>query len=85
MITTFKPLQIVAAVLMALMLAVAPFPATAGDLLVYTALEDDEIPRYLALLFILPLGRPRGLQWPSFWPKRTIPRRTWSGAPRPPA
>lgn len=50
MITTFKPLQIVAAVLMALMLAVAPFPATAGDLLVYTALEDDEIPRYLALL-----------------------------------
>ena len=50
MITTFKPLQIVAAVLMALMLAVAPFPVSAGDLLVYTALEDDEIPRYLALL-----------------------------------
>jgi iron(III) transport system substrate-binding protein len=50
MITTFKPLQIVAAVLMALMLATSPSPAAAGDLLVYTALEDDEIPRYLALL-----------------------------------
>ncbi len=41
---------IAAAVLTVLVLAMALPAALAGDLLVYTALEDDEIPRYLALL-----------------------------------
>ena len=39
MITAFKPAKISAAVLLALVLAIAPTVATAGDLLVYTALE----------------------------------------------
>ena len=48
--TTVKSAKIAAAVLVALLLAIVPAVGTAGDLLVYTALEDDEIPRYLALL-----------------------------------
>jgi iron(III) transport system substrate-binding protein len=50
MITALKPSKIAVAVLLALALAVVPSVGMAGDLLVYTALEDDEIPRYLALL-----------------------------------
>ncbi len=50
MMTFIKQRVVPALVLLALIWAVAPAVVSAGDLLVYTALEDDEIPRYLALL-----------------------------------
>ena len=50
MMTFVKQRVVAALVLLALIWAAAPAVVSAGDLLVYTALEDDEIPRYLALL-----------------------------------